>query len=490
VPISLAMLVIGSSRLAYLLSVIDIYGLAVLVALLVALTRIAAPTRLVLAGFSATLLLLPGLWRPVFIGYLDIGGVALGIAVLACYLRDDSRSLRPGELAALGFLVGLLAVFRRWYGIWSVAFCVVVVLEAAWVCWRSRPLGRERLWRIARVPLVLGLAAAATVAVLAGPIAIRRLGPGYTERFSAYASSTSWAELMGKVIQEYGLLSLGVVVACAALLIARRSTRRASTWITLHLGFTFAVMVSVQDHSPQHWYLYAAGLLLLIGAGLVTLFETVRRPLRPAVISGVLLVGAVLALCVYSPRAEPLAKALGPLVPGHRVRPIVREDIDEVRRLIGYLDRLGSREPGYIYVLGSTGTLSDQSLAFANLSLGSRYSSPQLILSSAHVDLRDGFPDMLLEASYAVVPNPAQWEMRAEDHQVMIIPTTGFHEGRNIARAFERLPESFRLRDGVEVSVYRRTRPSTVEEIGELSALLRERYPDRPEIYLPSRATQ
>jgi hypothetical protein len=127
-------------------------------------------------------------------------------------------------------------------------------------------------------------------------------------------------------------------------------------------------------------------------------------------------------------------------------------------------------------------------LAFANLSLGTDFSSPRLILSSAHVDLRDGFPDMLLEASYVVVPDPVQWEMRAEDHQVVIIPTASFHERRNIALAFERLPESFLLRDGVEVAVFRRTRPVTSGEVEELSALLREKYPDRPAIYLPRSA--
>jgi hypothetical protein len=485
VPIAIPMLVAGNSRVAYLLSVINIYGLAALVVLLAVLMRTAAPTRLVLVAYLAALLMLPGLWRPVLIGYLDIGGVALGMIVLAAYLRNDALSHRPKDLALLGFLVGLLAVSRRWFGLWSVAFCGVVVLDAVWCAWRSRSLDRHRLWQAARVPFVLGLSAAATVAVLAGPIAMRRIGPGYAERFSAYSSSSSAAELMAKVIAEYGLISLGLLVACVVLLIGRRTTRRFGVLVSLHIACTFTMMVSVQDHSPQHWYLYAAGVLLVIGTGFVMLFETVRPSRRLAVISGFLVLGVLLTTSVYSVRAEAVANALGPLVPDQRVRPIIREDIDEVFRLIGELDHLAARDPGYIYVLGATGTLSEQTLAFANLSLGTAFKSLPLILRSSHVDLRDGFPDMLLEARYVVVPDPAQWEMRAEDHQVVIIPTASFHERRNIARAFERLPERFSLREGVEVSVYRKTRSIRPEEIQELSALLRAKYPERPEIYLP-----
>jgi hypothetical protein len=485
VPIAGAMLVLGDSRVAYLLSVIDLYGLALLVVLVAALARSSSSTRLVLVGVVATLLLLPGLWRPVFIGYLDIGGVALGLAVLAIYLRGDYFSLGTKELVLLGFLVGLLAVFRRWYGFWSVAFCLVVMVDAGWAAWRSRSPSRRPPWEVARVPVVLGLSAAATVALLAAPIAVQRLRPGYTEAFAAYAASKSVADLMGGVIQEYGLFLLAIVAGCAAFLAVRPHTRRLGLLIPLHLLVTYTMMVSVQDHTPQHWYLYSAGILLLVGTGLIGLLEGFRPSRRPAAIVGILAVGGLLSLSMYSVRVEPLARALGPLVPANRVRPIVREDIEEVVRLIRFLDQITTRAPGYVYVLGSSGTLSEQTLAFANLSLGTNFSSPYLILQSSHVDLRDGFPDMLLEAAYVVVPRPAQWDMRAADHQVVIIPAASFHEGENIAAAFEPLPEGFELRGGVEVAVYRKTRPILPEEIAELSALLRAKYPDRPDIYLP-----
>jgi hypothetical protein len=167
------------------------------------------------------------------------------------------------------------------------------------------------------------------------------------------------------------------------------------------------------------------------------------------------------------------------------VRPLERNDIAEVQRLLGFLDEQVARREGYIYVLGSTGTLSDQSLAFANRSLGTAYRSPASILQSAHVDRRDGFPSMLLEATYVVVPEPVQTGIVAGEQQVVVIPTDSFVRGENIALAFRRLPVEVLLEGDVRVWVYERERDITADEVAELSALLRSAYPDRPDIWRP-----
>jgi hypothetical protein len=165
------------------------------------------------------------------------------------------------------------------------------------------------------------------------------------------------------------------------------------------------------------------------------------------------------------------------------VRPQHRGDLAEVQRLLSFLDDRTEGAPAPIYVIGCSGTLSDQTLAFANRSLGTDFRSVEEILSSASIDRRDGFPSGLLRAVYVVVPQPAQINMRPEDQQVVLLPTRSFAEGTDIARAFQRLPEEFQFEDGVRVWVFERVRSHLASEVEEFSELLRQRYPDRPDIY-------
>jgi hypothetical protein len=156
-----------------------------------------------------------------------------------------------------------------------------------------------------------------------------------------------------------------------------------------------------------------------------------------------------------------------------------------VTRLLQRLDRLTEADPGYIYVIASSEVLSDQVLAFANRSLEADFSSVRWILQSAHVDLRDGFPAMLLEAKWVVVAEPVQTHLAPEEQQVVVVPAESFIRGRDIAAAFERVPGSFELEGGVAAEIYRRRRPIAADEVADLSDRLRAHYPDRPQVYQP-----
>jgi hypothetical protein len=490
-PIAAVLMVIGDSRLAYLLAIINLYGLAVLVILLLAvrwLTPIDRTTRswLTVCAASGAVLLLPTLWRPIFIGYLGLGGVALGIVILAVWLGPVSREPSWKILLLLGFLTAFLALFRRWFVLWGVAFCGVLLVDAVWRLVERR----ERSWRAllaaARVPVAVGGAAVVTTMVLAGPITLQRLASGYREEFAAFVHHGGTAGRLAAVVREFGMMPLGLVLVAAVTLARRPATRRAAVLVPLHMVLTWLLMIRIQDHSPHHWYLYLAAALLLLALGLAQVVGRIeQRRLRVGSAAAILAVGALTTGVVYLPALGSTGDAVGPLIPRPRVRPAQRADLDEVRRLLGFLDELLEAWPAPIYVLGNSGTLSEQTLAFANRSLGTRYRSPSMILRAAHIDRRDGFPRGLLEAGYVVVPRPAQYNMRPEDQQVILIPTASFLSGDGIARAFERLAEEFELEDGVQVSVFVRRSTITQSQVDQLSGQLRERYPDRPDIWRP-----
>lgn len=479
-PIACVMMLFGDSRLAYVLAVITIYGTATVVMLVLALRRFGVAKANWVAPI--VILLVPTIWRPVFIGYLGIGGVALALAVLALVIPRGASSWSPRTMALAGALLAVLVLFRRWWGIWAAAFCAVVVLVVVWDLIAARPRSLRAIVKVVKGPCVLGATACGTVVVFAAPIMVTRLKTDYADRFAAY-NLEGGAQRFAAVISHLGVLGVVVIVGCALYLVFGRIYRRSAVVLMLLAALTYGLMVSIQDHSPQHWYLYDPSILLLVGLAVGRLGEEFPPRRRAAVWALVLLLGVVMTTAVFTP--DVLAGRGGKLLPADGVRPRVRHDLAEVDRLLTYLDHRYEDGSGAVYVLASSELLSDHVLGFSNLSLETEHPSVKGFIAAAHVDRRDGFPRGLLVADAVVVTDPIQIHLPAEEQRVVAEPARSFLSGTDIAQAFHKLPVTFTLDGGVQVYVFERVRPITPGDLEGLSSRLRDAYPDRPEIFAP-----
>ncbi len=479
-PVACVMALFGSSRLVYLLSVITIYGAATVAMLMVALRRfgLANPSWIVALVF----LLTPTIWRPVFSGYLGIGGVALALAVLALVFPTIGSMASLRNMALAGAVVAALVLFRRWWGIWAVALCAVVVVAVVWALVAARPLSSKKIRDMLKGPLVFGATTGGTMIVFAAPIVVQRLTTDYADRFAAYGLD-GWPQRLVATGGHFGLLVAVLVVGSFIFLLGDRVNRRTAVQLALLMVITYTLMVSIQDHSPQHWYLYDPSILLLLGIALDRLQRRWPVKRHAAVWVPLIVVGVLLTAAVFVPgRLE--SKGLG-LFPSDPIHPRVRNDLAEVDRLLTYLDHRYQGGAGAVYVLASSGLLSDHVLGFANLSLGTDHPSVRGIVASAHVDRRDGFPRGLLFADAVVVTDPVQIHLRADEQRVVVEPASSFLNGTDIALAFVKLPVTFSLDGGVQAFIFERVRPTTVEDLEALSARLRRSYPKRPEIFAP-----
>lgn len=482
VPIAGVLALAGDSRLAYVLAVINVYGLAAVLALVFALWRLGGPPKPWVV--PATLLILPTMWRAIFIGYLGIGGVAIALLVLA--LAWDFRETPPSsrKLAVAGLLLALLVVFRRWWLIWVAAFLLVTAVDALWCFLRSRTNGWQRLRDSFLGPLILASSAAAAILVLSAPIMVQRLTMNYSDRFTIWRLD-SVTERVGAVVGQFGVAGLLLVSLSVAVLLKSDRMRRLAILLSLQTVTTYVIMTRIQDHSPQHWYLYYPQALLLVGLAAGRVIETLPKRWRTFALGGTVAAGVAMTTVVFVPAATSWTRGLGALLPTDRIQPATRGDLAEIDRLLGYLDTSMKAHPGRVYVLASGPYLSDQVLAFANLSLNTDYRSPLTIVSGSHVDRRDGFPRGLLVADYVLVPDPPVVPERPEEQRVVVEPAMSFHRHTDVALAFRRLPQTFQLDNGLRVLVFERFRAHTREEVEALSRRLRAAYPDRPEIYSP-----
>lgn len=383
-----------------------------------------------------------------------------------------------------GILLAMLALFRRWWGIWSLAFVIVMVADSLWHFWRSPDRNLRRFWQSIRCMLIVSVSSGLTVVALAAPVIVSRLQTDYADRFSAYRHNNASERLLS-IVDRFGLVGLAVVAGCVWILVSTPKMRRIAVLLAAHLVCTFSIMTSIQDHSPQHWYLYSPQVLVIIGAAMVQLASDANRVRRRTILLGLTAAGLAMMTAVFAPAGGDPRGRFAPFLPADAVRPQVRHDLDEVKRLLSSLDSIASGREGGVYVLSSSQTLSDQVLAFSNLSLGTSFRSPERILGAAHVDRRDGFPRGLLVADVVLVADPVQYHLRAQDQRTIGEPAASFLAGTDIALAFSRLPERFELDGGVTVTVYQRQRFNTREEVAALSDRLHRAYPDQPEIYSP-----
>ena len=475
------------TRLSYLLAVINVYALPallLLVAVVGGLTGERRPAALAGWGVAAAVLLLPAWWQPVALGYLDVGGVAIAALVLLAWRAAGDGRGSPVPWLAMGFSLALLAIFRRWWAFWSVTWCAVIALEALWLLATLRPWTSSGARRVLRGPATAAATAVATLLAIAPGRVATILGTDWADTLVAYKRHAGIAGELAEIAGRWGLLPLALVAAAVVVGLRRRPTRRPVAMLAVQAVLIFVLFRRLQDPSPQHWYLYLPGLTVLLGLLLARTAASLAAPVRRgAWIAAATAAGLAVSATVLS--AGPGDGRWGRLAPAFRIRPAVRHDLAEVRRLLASLDQRLAVAPGWVYVIAVSGPLTDTGLGFANLSLGTSYSSPRYVLSSAHVDRRDGFPGNLLEARYIVLPEPVQVPDPPRHCRVASEPARCLLEGEGIGRAFRRGREVFVFDGGVRASIWDRVRPLTADDVAVLSARLRAHYPDRPDIWQP-----
>ncbi|MCP4900506.1 MAG: hypothetical protein GY906_26380 [bacterium] len=484
IPVALAMVPLGNSRLAYLFAVINLYGLPSLcIAAFAAFSlwrpRTQTPGRPILVAALITSGLLCGLWIPVFAGYLGIGGVLLCVSVLWLYLRTDAQDLRLSHAVLIGILLALLVLFRRWYVFFTVSALAMFWAEALLVVLIQRPISIKRLLSGLSRPLTSTAACCATLLTLAFPMIIGIAGRDYVDSFSAYRHHSSALEAFGRAISEHGAITIAILVLSSLLLISSRATRRVGLLLAGQHILMFFLFQPVQSHAIQHWYLYLPGSAILMILGMARAWQELRSHRWRLIAAGVLVTVSIVQIChVFGNFPEYTSSVL---VERH-LSPRQRGDIDEITRLLAVLDRIVSRQPGHIYVLASSSVLTEHVLAFANLSLGASFQSPQRVLTTAQIDRRDGFPSGLFQAQYVILPHPIQVN-QPNEQRVVSVPASYFDSRSGPAAAFVPLSAVFRLDNGVVARIWARTRPNTPSEADLISRDLRQIYPDHPYIY-------
>ncbi len=494
-PLLPATLWSGTGRVAYTVAVAVVFGVPTMLLLAVLVRRLAGarrddPLPSIVALLAAALL--PQLWFPVLVGGLDLVGCIPMLAVFLL-LAPDPLALGPRRAFAVGLLLGILPLLRRWYAFFGVSLVVTYaaialapVLLARLDKRRGRratataaagSAARSRRAAIAAVAMLGGAALAALP--LTGPVLRDVFLRDHVFLHAPYRTTPGAVGVLWRAWMYFGSLTLAAAGIGFALAAREARVRR----LVLLMGLQTVVLLLsfnlVQTFGANHFYLVVPALLAFVSLAIVRFVDAAASPRarrrRLAIAAGILALNfAMVLLPPLSTSGVRMSMPVTAVFGRVRLAPQQRTDLDAIARLDRAIAALrAERGGGSVYVLASSNVLNPEVLRNAHLALPDRSDVPDLrsaIAPGVHVDRRDGFPLDLLAADVVVTADPPQVHLAPEEQQVVLVPAAEIAAGTTIGRSFRTLPERFALDDGVVARLHvkeGRLDPQDVRALGE-----------------------
>jgi hypothetical protein len=476
----------GTSRLAYILSIVNIFALPATLSFVVLhkkFTQSYGVNLKTLISISfATIVLLPSFWEPILGGLPDVGGIILINIVLLLYISHPFSEQSILNLLLIALFIPALVLFRRWYAFWGLSFYLTVLLETCVTQLFMRASNiRNFIKTLAKLFMQISVSAVFLFSV--APNFIKHvIRTDYADIFSAYRSNNPMSQSFIQLLSRFGLFYLSLFVLGAIVGVMNKKTRNFSLFLILQSLVIFILFSRTQNFDPQHFYLLIPTMLLFSSLFISRLFIKPNR-FKPFFVSGIALVLILIFLFTFSQKDFWPTKAFPKIFAGFRHPPLVRNDIKEIDSMLNALNGLLTEPNDRVYVLASSHIINSSILDSAYLSLNRHKQIAKKILWTHDVDKRDGFPQELLTAKYVIVADPIQYHLNPQDQRVVGIPAEFILKGQNIGKSFMKLPYDFVLDNGVHVYIYKKINPLNYSDLAFLSKILKYYYPDRKYVY-------
>lgn len=476
-PLYPSYLIFGDDRLSYVTAISLIYLLPTVViatAIMVKCTKLRGPWSAI-AAFLIAFTYLP-LWAPTLRGMVDVSGlVFLGLATLVLFKSEFLQRRAIVAAIALGVLLWLPFLFRRWYAFGVVAFFVVAFAFGLFVRWRQDKANWEGVLRLTLSLGLAGLIAAGLVFTFQSGLAERAVSTSYADLYEAYQAPLF--QHVQTLSYRLGWYVVAMMAVGAGISLLTRNIYAIFCLLTATL--TWFLFVRVQQLGPHHFLPIAFWLLPVYFVGIVSAFSYLPLLAKPLQLIPAVLISMVIFAFGVSPRLEANGILGAIFVPKITSHPLHLQNYAEYRRLVADLETLLDADKRAV-VFASSDKISDSLLEALAPSLRGR------INRAPHRANRDFFPFEILRSEYAIATDPPQTHMRPGSQDNLTIANAMLLEGNGIGAAFKRT-ERYQLGD-VTAYLLHRERLVTATEMKQLLDDLIVSYPDWREKYKASMA--
>ena len=418
-PIGVLMKVFGTSRLVFVLGIVNCYLLPAIWVLYQMSGRKEGRVWIIL-------LFTPALFYLTVTGFADIGAMAVALTAVAVFQKQGLP--RQKKNFVIGALCAFSFVLRRYFLFFALSFggCVFIgdLIAKRW----------RKAWVLPAAGGFVG------IFFMQPFLTEKLLKVNYQQAYHAYALGLKTDYFL--FVRYFGILILAAIIAGGVYLWVKKQKK--AVVLLIAPVVCFFAFTRVQTHGQQHLLLY---LPFLLGLWTMILDRIKKKQAVALFCCAALVTGWTL-------RREPQPQNISEisrhaLLPDFTFEPKVRKDMVELVRMKGYLDGLAQDTEAKVAVLASSFTLNRDLLEKLYWSLG--VAAPQhqcTLLPIPEVDSRDGKAPIWQQADYVVVADPVQTHLDPSLQQAVAAPAEAFLNG-NFAENYQKMPESFQLENSV-----------------------------------------
>jgi len=435
--------------------------------------RIPTPLLFSFFAFSGAMLI------PTFFGYGDAPCVFLISILTVLAIETDLTKFQPRNIVLMGILIAQLALMRRSYDYWIIAYAVVCAILAVISIFRAKEPDRRHMLKgsVLNAAVLCGIGLPIMILFWGYIKTILAFDVGFRHQAWTAAQNQSninrWLCFLG----NYGPVIL--LAAIASVVVAWKEVSQVKRTVFVSVGCIGILIAKKMPYITGivHGFYWITGqILLLAGLGIYCLFNKATRWKTSVVFAALVLFTGVNFLISF--HVIPVNSFTKCLFQSTFYEKKNSESVDDTMLVLDALDDLPEDCPR-VYVLGTDFEFNDDILRNARLPEGFKGAQ---IYTTAHVDFRDGFFESLLEADYVLTIDPIEFHLEEQYQKVVSIPnqmiadkTTAFGE---CYVEVERIPFTDRT-----VSIRKRMKVPSIASVRELEAAFDKVYPEYPQMF-------
>lgn len=440
---------------------------------------------------------------PLLNGYVD--AVCLLPLSILMYIAFERRYrvFNISDAVITSACILLIALGRRHFLYFLVGFTVAVLFvnaaDIAAGCIRRRGKGEATTF-FKNMLLIGGICIALLCSLFLGFALISLLG-NYGDAYSAYSVGGIIQNLL-QMLRMYGVIPCVLALLGIVTIVFYRKFYLLA-FLLVSAIVTSVMFAAVQATGPQHLYnvyfqfccftvagiggVYASAtrLVLFFHRKIVSLRQDAEICMNGRAAVKTFSVGCYIALSLvmalnFSCMTVFSGTEFAGSMTASRAEPKVRNDISVLEDMTEHLYSILEDADDTIYCIGSGEVFNDDILRKLYLPQQSKI-APNLI-TTAQVDLRDGFPVLFLVADIVITSSPCEYHLGEANQRVVSVLNNAVTGESPLNNNFTE-KESFQLDKSIVAAVWVRTGPFEKEDIDYLAEIFAGYYPNYPELF-------
>lgn len=416
-------------------------------------------------------------WSPTLRGLSDIAGV---IPIICAYMMIKKRPLIEEQKLfypiALGVVVYLPFLLRRWYVYFIISFCLTsFILDFHYFLTRSR--NKETFWIAFKNYACFGLTILSAMCLCHLPLIKKILTENYSDSYSGY--QVSLFKHFNGFLNEFGLIIIILIICGIILSLHRRKYVKEVIFSLLNIIFFWISFGTVQAMGVHHFLGISVWIILIVLIGIRHIFE-----ILPRFKNFYLFVVLALFSCNFATTYIFRDKTIPIISQNNKYYKLKYYNFGELERLIHDVENLvkdtddENDQNAKVSVLADTQVLSDNLLdLLGNVDLKDN------IIYATHIDSRDGINFNSLLTQYIIVTSPSQLGTSQDGQFVIDIPNKMIYGNYGIGKAYKKISDEYLLDNGVKAYIYEKIRLFSEEEVDEYFEAFFDLYPEWKDNY-------